>query len=99
MDTKDSVGISKLSLVWRERPGYDARGVSACRKYLDFLIDGLALSAFLDEVHDRIRVLGWMAPEYDERRAAALLGEPSTLEGGRVEFYVCPECGILDVVP
>src|SRR5689334_7031080 len=89
------MSTSKLStpdVTWATR----ARGGGSTEcDYLDFLIDGQALSALLKT--NCISPFGWGSA--DEQAAAAdrlLRRAPPDLPEGRVSLYVCPECRGLD---
>lgn len=83
--------ISTLDVIWSTRPGGGGRTE---RRFLDFKVDGVALSSLFDA--DFISPFGWL--DADEQRASIdrLLREsPPDVARGRTALYICPECGDL----
>ncbi len=90
----DGPRINRLELVWAERlRSYP--GMQTERHFLDFIIDGLSLREQAKCQSDRITPLGgWTTPEFEARSLDELLCDQNpTLTTGRVELYVCAECG------
>jgi len=82
---------STLEVVWADRPG---GGGATGRRYLDFVVDGVALSTVLKG--DVISPLGWGNADEQILALDRLLRRTSPdLPEGRVSLYVCPECGDL----
>jgi hypothetical protein len=83
--------VSSLDVIWTTRSG---RGGRTERRYLDFVIDGLALSSRFDA--DFISPLGWLAVQEQVATIDRLLRrKPPDLAHGRTSLYICPECGDL----
>lgn len=83
--------ISTLDLAWTTRSGGGGRTE---RRFLDFVIDGVALSSLLDA--DFIPPFGWSDANDQEASIARLLRKsPPDLAHGRTTLYICPECGDL----
>ena len=83
--------ISTLDVVWTTRSG----GIDRLqRRYLDFVIDGVALSSRFNV--DFISPLGWSDADEEEASIDRLLGKsPPNMPNARTTLYVCPECGDL----
>jgi hypothetical protein len=80
-----------LDVVWTTRAGGGGRTE---RRFLDFVIDGVALSSRLDT--DFISPFGWFDPNEQENSIARLLRKsPPDVAHGRTTLYICPECGDL----
>lgn len=89
--------LSTLKLGRGHRRGEVREGhtVKAERTYVDFVIAGQSLQAYIgSEVGDRISPLGWTGNTACENRLInELSGLTKTeLPTGRTVFYVCPEC-------
>jgi hypothetical protein len=87
----EPMGISTLGVVWTTRSGGGGRTE---RRFLDFLVDGVALSSRFNA--DFISPFRW--GDIDEQRASIdrlLRKAPPDLASGRTSLYVCPECGDL----
>jgi hypothetical protein len=81
--------VSTLDLVWTTRAGGGGRTE---RRFLDFVIDGAALSSLFDA--DFISPFGWF--DADEQKASIerlLRNSPPDMAHGRTTLYICPECG------
>ena len=99
--------MNVLSLVWRERPSAQfivrqpkGRLNFPWRReaYLDFVVDSHPLKELIDAqdgYHDQVGVLGnGFLPEAQTHWRSILLSEKaSELETGRIELYVCANCG------
>jgi hypothetical protein len=84
-------GVSTLEVVWTTRQGGDGRTE---RPYLDFVIDGVALSSQVSG--DFITPFGWLDASEHEASIDRLLGKsPPDMRNGRTALYICPECGDL----
>ena len=80
---------STLDIVWTIRSGGGGRTE---RRYLDFVIDGVALSSRLNV--DFISPFGWVNTDAQEASIDLLLRKrPPDMAGGRTTLYICPECG------
>jgi hypothetical protein len=83
--------MSSLDVVWTTRSG---GGGHTERRYLDFAIDGVALSSRFDA--DFISPLGWFVVQEQVATIDRLLRrKPPDLAHGRTSLYICPECGDL----
>ena len=83
--------VSTLDVVWTTRAGGGGRTE---RRFLDFVIDGVALSTRLNA--DYISPFGWFdAPEQDASIDRLLRNKPPDMPHGRTSLYICPECGDL----
>ena len=82
---------STLEVVWATRPGGGGRTE---RRFLDFIVDGVALSSLFDA--DFISPFGWLdANEQSASIDRLLRKSPPDVSGGRITLYICPECGDL----
>ena len=82
---------STLDVAWTTRSGGGGRTE---RRFLDLVIDGVALSSRLDV--DFISPFGWCDTDEQEASIARLLTKsPPDLAHGRTTLYICPECGDL----
>jgi len=83
--------VSTLDVVWTTRPGGGGRTE---RRYLDFVIDGVALSSLLDV--DFISPFGWLDADTQKACIDRLLRQsPPDMAHERTSLYICPECGDL----
>ena len=83
--------INVLQLVRKRRQG--GLGVTQ-REYLDFVVDGVALSEKVGG--DLASCLGWLIPDENAKAVRRLLlEEPADFPNNRRSLYVCPECGDL----
>ena len=83
--------VSTLDVVWTTRPGGGGRTE---RRYLDFVIDGVALSSLLDV--DFISPFGWLNADTEKASIDRLLRQsPPDMAHDRTSLYICPECGDL----
>lgn len=83
--------ISTLDIVWMTRSGGTGRTE---RRYLDFVIDEVPLSARLNV--DFISPIGWFDAGEQEASIDRLLGKsPPDMPDARATLYICPECGDL----
>ena len=83
--------IATLDVVWTTRQGGGGRTE---RRYLDFVIDGVALSSQLNA--DFISPFGWLNAGDQEASIDLLLRKsPPDLPDGRTTLYICPECADL----
>ena len=81
---------STLEVTWTTRPGGEGRTE---RHFLDFVIDGVALSSL---VGDFISPFGWLDANEESASLDRLLRKsPPDVAGGRTTLYICPECGDL----
>lgn len=82
---------STLDVVWTTRSGGGGRTE---RRFLDFVIDGVALSSRFNA--DFISPFGWVDANEQEASIERLLRKsPPDLAHGRTTLYICPECGDL----
>jgi hypothetical protein len=82
---------SSLDVVWTTRSGGGGRTE---RRFLDFVVDGVALSTRFDA--DFISPFGWVAADEQNASIDRLLRKsPPDVDHGRTTLYVCPECGDL----
>jgi len=82
--------LSSLDVIWTTRPG----GGRTERRYLDFVIDGVALSSCFDA--DFISPFGWLAvPDQVATIDRLCRQKAPDLAHGRTSLYICPECGDL----
>ncbi len=94
-----SAAPAVLRLIPAFRPGrvLAGGGQKTQRHFLDFQVDGVVLGQVVRGRADVVSVLvtDWPAG-FPAQQVGQLLGEvPSSLPGGRVALYVCPECGDL----
>lgn len=83
--------LSNLDMAWATRAGGGGRTE---RRYLDFLIDGVALCPALGV--DLIPPFGWFALETQLAMIERLRRKlPPDLPQGRTAICICPECGDL----
>jgi hypothetical protein len=89
-----STNVNRLELAWAERVRISP-GSQTERHFLDFLIDGVSLRGLAKYGRDTITPLGgWATPEFEAKALDVLLCDHKpTLSTGRVELYVCAECG------
>src|SRR6266699_2932978 len=98
-----SAAPAVLRLIPAFRPGrvLAGGGQKTQRHFLDFQVDGVVLGQVVRGRADVVSVLvtDWPAG-FPAQQVGQLLGEvPSSLPGGRVALYVCPECGDLRSCP
>lgn len=95
MGDRTDIPTAQLELRWATRHGLGWGSSVHVRRYLDFVVDGRSLLAALGG-GDFVTPFGWLRPWVEEEAARQLLlVDPSPLEGGRRELYVCPECADL----
>ncbi len=83
--------VSSLDVAWATRVGGGGRTE---RRYLDFVIDGVALCSRFDA--DFIPPLGWFAVEEQLATIERLRRKmPPVLAHNRTVLCICPECGDL----
>src|SRR5215207_5900176 len=82
--------IATLDVVWTTRPG---GGGQTERRFLDFTVDGVALSSMFDAGF--ISPFGWLTAGEQSASIDRLLRKRPPDVGDRTTLYVCPECGDL----
>ncbi len=97
--------MAKLELRWWDPLGKRAQRLRNRRsigstyefvsgEWLDFVVDGVSMHDTLSiSDNHNVGVLGWIPPESEDAHVRRLLlDEPSHLETGRIELYVCRVC-------